>query len=168
MAPARLCRKGLEAAYVPRFLEIQPFTDTSRAYDRLPYTPALLRSSYPRLFCRARRGEGHRRSMAAPLQPSASAFELDYLTPNEFVARATRPAPQRNGRGAAVEGASRPVAEPPRRGQTQLRGKPSQGNRGPKNQGRSALLKHEAFSIVTVLIIGSKPIYLQGALQHSF
>jgi putative transposase len=92
---------------------------------------------------------------------------LDYLTPNEFVARATRPAPQRNGRGAAVEGASRPVAEPSRRGQTHLRGKPSQGNRGPKNQGSSALLKHEGFSIV-VLIIGSKPIYLQGALQHSF
>jgi putative transposase len=45
---------------------------------------------------------------------------LDYLTPNEFVARGARPAPrQATGRDAAVHGASapRPVAEPSRRGQ---------------------------------------------------
>jgi putative transposase len=47
---------------------------------------------------------------------------LDYLTPNEFVAQAARPAPRNaTGRGAAVDGASapRPVAEPSRRGQMQ-------------------------------------------------
>jgi putative transposase len=47
---------------------------------------------------------------------------LDYLTPNEFVARGARPAPrQATGRDAAVHGASasRPVAEPSRRGQMQ-------------------------------------------------
>ena len=47
---------------------------------------------------------------------------LDYLTPNEFVARGARPAPrQATGRDAAVHGASasRPVAQPSRRGQMQ-------------------------------------------------
>ena len=47
---------------------------------------------------------------------------LDYLTPNEFVAQAARPAPRNaTGRGAAVDGASapRPVAEPYRREQLQ-------------------------------------------------
>ena len=47
---------------------------------------------------------------------------LDYLTPNEFVAQAARPAPRNaTGRGAAADGASapRPVAEPSRRGQMQ-------------------------------------------------
>src|SRR5262245_61610454 len=47
---------------------------------------------------------------------------LDYLTPNEFAARAARPAPrQATGRDAAVHGASapRPVAEPSPRGQRQ-------------------------------------------------
>ncbi len=47
---------------------------------------------------------------------------LDYLTPNEFVARGARPAPrQATGRDAAVHGASasRPVAQPSRQGQMQ-------------------------------------------------
>ena len=47
---------------------------------------------------------------------------LDYLTPNEFVAQAARPAPRNaTGRGAAADGASapRPVAEPSPRGQLQ-------------------------------------------------
>jgi putative transposase len=47
---------------------------------------------------------------------------LDYLTPNEFVARGARPAPREaTGRDAAVHGASasRPVAQPSRRGQMQ-------------------------------------------------
>jgi putative transposase len=47
---------------------------------------------------------------------------LDYLTPNEFAARAAGPAPSNaTGRGAAVNGASalRPVAEPSPRGQLQ-------------------------------------------------
>jgi hypothetical protein len=47
---------------------------------------------------------------------------LDYLTPNEFAARAARSAPRNaTGRGAAVDGASapRPVAEPSPRGQLQ-------------------------------------------------
>ena len=47
---------------------------------------------------------------------------LDYLTPNEFVARGAKPAPrQATGRDAAVHGASasRPVAQPSRRGQMQ-------------------------------------------------
>jgi putative transposase len=47
---------------------------------------------------------------------------LDYLTPNEFAARAARPAPSNaTGRGAAVNGAfaPRPVAEPSRQGQLQ-------------------------------------------------
>jgi len=47
---------------------------------------------------------------------------LDYLTPNEFVARGARPAPrQATGRVAAVHGASasRPVAQPSRRAQMQ-------------------------------------------------
>ena len=47
---------------------------------------------------------------------------LDYLTPNEFVARAARSASdQAMGRDAALHGASapRPVAEPSRRGQMQ-------------------------------------------------
>src|SRR5438874_12481469 len=46
---------------------------------------------------------------------------LDYLTPNEFVAQAARPAPRNaTGRGAAADGASapRPVAEPSPRGTT--------------------------------------------------
>jgi putative transposase len=48
---------------------------------------------------------------------------LDYLTPNEFVAQAARPAPRNaTGWGAAADGASapRPVAEPSPRGQLQL------------------------------------------------
>ena len=47
---------------------------------------------------------------------------LGYLTPNEFVARGTRPAPRHaTGRDAAVCGASapRPVAQPSPRGQMQ-------------------------------------------------
>jgi putative transposase len=47
---------------------------------------------------------------------------LDYLTPNEFVARAARPAPHHaTGRDAAVCGASapRPVAQSPHQGQMQ-------------------------------------------------
>jgi putative transposase len=47
---------------------------------------------------------------------------LDYLTPNEFVARGARSAPrQATGRDAAVHGASapRPVAQPSLRGQMQ-------------------------------------------------
>ena len=47
---------------------------------------------------------------------------LDYLTPNEFVARAARPAPRHaTGRDAAVCGASapRPVAQSSRQGQVQ-------------------------------------------------
>jgi putative transposase len=50
---------------------------------------------------------------------------LGYLTPNEFVAQAARPAPrQATGRGAAVCGASapRPVAQPPRKRQMQQTG----------------------------------------------
>lgn len=48
---------------------------------------------------------------------------LDYLTRNEFVARATRPAPRnRNGPGCCVDGASAPgpLLKPSRQGQTQL------------------------------------------------
>jgi hypothetical protein len=47
---------------------------------------------------------------------------LDYLTPNEFVARGARSAPRKaTGRDAAVHGASapRPVAQPSLRGQMQ-------------------------------------------------
>ena len=47
---------------------------------------------------------------------------LDYLTPDEFVARGARPAPrQATGRDAAVHGASasHPVAQRSRRGQMQ-------------------------------------------------
>jgi putative transposase len=46
---------------------------------------------------------------------------LGYLTPNEFAARATKPARNATGRGAAVNGAfaPRPVAEPSPRGQMQ-------------------------------------------------
>jgi putative transposase len=50
---------------------------------------------------------------------------LDYLTPNEFVARAARPAPHHaTGRDAAVCGASapRPVAQSPHQGQMQQAG----------------------------------------------
>ena len=50
---------------------------------------------------------------------------LDYLTPNEFVARAARPAPRHaTGRDAAVCGASapRPVAQSSRQGQMQQAG----------------------------------------------
>jgi putative transposase len=50
---------------------------------------------------------------------------LNYLTPNEFVARGARPAPRRaTGRDAAVFGASapRPDAQPSRQGQMQQTG----------------------------------------------
>jgi putative transposase len=50
---------------------------------------------------------------------------LNYLTPNEFVARGARPAPHRaTGRDAAVFGASapRPVAQPSRQGHMQQTG----------------------------------------------
>src|SRR5437764_14414813 len=66
-------------------------------------------------------GEGYHRGMAPPLQRSPHS-SLDYLTPNEFVAQAARPAPSNaTGRGAAADGASapRPVAEPSPRGQLQ-------------------------------------------------
>ena len=55
-------------------------------------------------------------------QPGASINASNYLTPNEFVARAARSASdQAMGRDAALHGASAPiaVAEPSRRGQMQ-------------------------------------------------
>jgi putative transposase len=65
---------------------------------------------------------------------------LGYLTPNEFVVQAARPAPrQATGRDAAVHGAPRPgpLLNRPFRDKCSQRGKPSQANRGPKNLGRS-------------------------------
>jgi putative transposase len=48
---------------------------------------------------------------------------LNYLTPNEFVARGARPAPRREtGRDAAVFGASAPRPEPSRQGHMQQTG----------------------------------------------
>jgi hypothetical protein len=98
------------------------------------------------------------------LRPHSS---LNYLTPNEFVARGARPAPRQatgrtygtwglralppgDGPDAAVHGdsAPRPVARPSRRDTCSQRRKPSQANRGPKNQGRSRF----ASSVTTFIL----------------
>ena len=90
-----------------------------------------------------RRGEGDHRSMAAALQRGTSAFE-PRLPHAERVRGSTskRSVPSRNGPGRCGMGAfaPRPVAQPPRQGQTgSKQGTPSQANRGPKNQGRSTI-----------------------------
>ena len=86
---------------------------------------------------------------------------LNYLTPNEFVARGARPAPrQATGGDVAVHGESAPchqatgrtlryrAARPSRRDTCSWRRKPSQANRSPKNQGRSRFA-----SLVTTFIL---------------
>ena len=67
---------------------------------------------------------------------------LDYLTPNEFVARQKDAAPPHaTGQGAALSGPPRPgpLHQPPTSGTCRKQGTPSQANRGSKNPGRSPL-----------------------------
>jgi len=89
---------------------------------------------------------------------------LNYLTPNEFVARGARPAPRQatggtlrymgssrpapRRRAVRCGTAPRPVARPSRRDTCSRRRKPSQANRGPKNQGRSRF----ASSVTTFIL----------------
>ena len=65
---------------------------------------------------------------------------LDYLTPNEFVARGARPAPRQQRAGTLrYMGPPRPapLRNRPAGDKCSQRGKPSQANRGPKKRGRS-------------------------------
>jgi putative transposase len=86
---------------------------------------------------------------------------LDYLTPNEFAARATSTASrQATGRDAAVHGASasRPVAQPSLDKGSQ-RGKQSQAKRGPENPGRSNTARK------SLCLIMCSPVFASSARQ---